>query len=118
MAQTSSAGDRWDHRITKGAAWSLPATWSNDDGTPKVITSGTFTVTVKTAADSSGVSAGTISASIVSGSAGTFTVQQSLAQVNAMTAGTYWWAGKFTPSGGEPQALWSGVFTVDDVTEV
>ena len=117
MAQTNSAGDRWDHRITRGTSWSLGATWLNDDGTPHVITSGTFTITVKTAADSSGTSAGTITASIVSGTGGTFTVQQTAAQVAAMTAGTYWWSGRFTPSGGEAQALWHGTFAVDDVTE-
>ena len=118
MAQTSDAGGTWDHKVTKGASWSKACTWVDADGNPIDITGGTITVAIKTAADSSGASAGTATGTVTNGAAGIFTVSQTVSQVNAMTAGSYWWSGKFTPTGStQPVAWWSGKFTVEDVLE-
>lgn len=118
MAGTSSKGGRWDHEITKGASWSVACTWLTQREPTEVardITAGTFSVIVKTAEDSSGTLVATLTATIVSGAAGTFTVSQTAAQVAALTAGAYWWSATFTPSGGEAEAAWHGRFTVRDL---
>lgn len=120
MPHSAPGPGRWDITVTKGAAWSTSATWYTNraTSTPKVITGGTFTVVVKTAADSSGTSAGTATAAVVSGPAGTFSVAQTEAQVNAMTAGRYFWSGSFTASGGgDPLPVWAGTFVVEDVLD-
>lgn len=111
---------RLDLTVTKGAKWYQDMTYFTDRaaGTPRDISGGTFTVAVKTAADSSGSSAGTVTAAVLVGASGTFRVQQTEAQVNAMTAGEFWWSLSFAPSGGgDPEAWLYGSFIVEDVVD-
>ncbi len=120
MSESSSISDVWDYAVTRGCKWSeegvVLAPGSNTE--PLDLTGATFSVVVKTAEDSSGTAAGTITAEIVSAEAGLVRFGQSVAQVDAMPVGTYWWAGTIALDGEEPEHYWHGMFDVADVVRV
>lgn len=117
MSASSAIGPTWDYSVTKGCKWSESGMWEVD-GTPVDLTDATFTVVVKTAEDSSGVSAGTIASSVLVAAEGRLSWGQSVAQVNAMEVGSYWWSATLALDGEEPQHLWQGKFDVRDVAVV
>lgn len=119
MSESSAIDDVWNYSVTKGCKWSEEGVLEDPaTGEPIDLTGATFSVVVKTAADSSGVAAGTITAEIVSAEAGVARLGQSVAQVDAMDVGTYWWAGTLALAGEEPEHYWHGEFEVCDVVRV
>lgn len=117
MSESSAVDAVWDYSVTKGCAWSENGAWEDADRDPIDITDAEIAVVVKSTEDSSGEELAEVTATVVSGPAGTFVIGQSVAEVDAIPAGQWYWSATLTPDGGEPQHLWHGMFEVVDVVE-
>ena len=113
MPHADHSPGRLDLSAEKGMDWSWTFTFKQN-GAAYVLTSGTITAVVKTAADSSGTLVQALTGTVTSGAGGIFTVTLTDTLSGALTAGRYWWSCYHTTSTGTLVPLMAGVFTITD----